>query len=71
MFSLLNHFLNLFYINFYAQVAPGYDAAREHLSTKGIQGKDMLVFIVFGVIALVFIIFLVFVYFKEKNRPRY
>lgn len=71
MLSLLNHFLNYIFINFYAQVSPGYDAASKHLSTKGIQGKDMLVFVVFGIIALVFVIFLVFVYFKEKNRPRY
>lgn len=71
MFSLLSNILNNFFINFYAQVTPAYDAASKHLSSKGIQGKDLLVFIVFGAIAAVFIIFLIFSYFKERNRPRY
>lgn len=71
MISLLSNVLNYFFINFYAQVSPGYDAASKHLSTKGIQGKDLLVFVVFGIIAAVFIVFLIFSYFKEKNRPRY
>lgn len=71
MFSLLSNLLNNIFINFYAQVSPAYDAASKHLSLKGIQGKDMLVFVVFGLIAAVFLIFLVFSYFKERNRPRY
>ncbi len=71
MFSILTNILNYFYINFYVSVNPAYDAASKHLSTKGIQGKDMIVFVVFGVIAAIFIIFLLFSYLKEKNRPRY
>lgn len=71
MFSLLNHILNYFFINFYAQVTPAYDAASKHLSSKNIQGQDLLVFIVFGIIAAVFIIFLIFSYFKERGRKRY
>lgn len=71
MFSLLSNILNYFFINFYAQVTPGYDAASKHLSSKNVQGLDLLVFIVFGIIAAVFVIFLIFVYFKERNRPRY
>lgn len=71
MFSMLSTIFNFFFFNFYAQVAPAYDAASKHLSSKGIQGRDMLVFVFFGVIAAVFIIFLIFSYFKEKDRPRY
>lgn len=71
MFSPLSNLLNNIFINFYAQVSHAYDAASKHLSSKGIQGKDMLVFVVFGLIAAVFLIFLVFSYFKERNRPRY
>ena len=71
MFSLLSNILIYFFINFYAQVSPAYDAASRHLSSKGIQGKDLLVFIVFGIIAGVFLIFLIFSYFIERDRPRY
>ncbi len=71
MFSLLSNIFNYFFINFYAQVTPAYDAASKHLSSKGIQGNDFLVFIFFGIIAAVFVIFLIFSYFKERNRPRY
>ena len=53
------------------QISPAYDAASQHLSSKGIKAEDIFVFIVFGVIALVFLIFLVFVYFRERNKPRY
>ena len=48
MFSLFSNILNYFFINFYAQVTPAYDAASKHLSSKGIQGQDLLVFIIFG-----------------------
>ena len=60
MFSLFSNILNYFFINFYAQVTPAYDAASKHLSSKGIQGQDLLVFIIFGIIAGIFIIFLIF-----------
>ena len=42
MFSLLSNILNYFFINFYAQVSPAYDAASRHLSSKGIQGAFSL-----------------------------
>lgn len=71
MFFLLSNILNNIFIKFYAYVTPAYDAASKHLSTKGIHGKDILVFVFFGIIAAVFIILLVFSYFKERNRPRY
>lgn len=71
MFSMLSSLLNYFFINFYVQVSPGYDAASKYLSTKTIHGKDFLVFVVFGIIAVVFIIFIFFTYIKEKKRPRY
>ncbi len=71
MFSLFSNILNYFFINFYAQVTPAYDAASKHLSSKGIQGQDLLVFIIFGIIAGIFIIFLIFAYFRERKRPRY
>lgn len=71
MIVQLKDILNYFFVNFYAQVSPGYDAASKHLSTKGIQGKDILVFVVFGIIAGVFAIFVIISYFKSKNRPRY
>lgn len=71
MFSLLTNILNSFIVNFYAQVTPGYDAANKYMSTKGIKGSDILVFVVFGIIASIFIIFLIFSYFKERKRPRY
>ncbi len=67
----INNFLNFYFMKFYTQVTPVYDAASKHLSTKGIQGKDLLVFVFFGAVAVVFLVFLVFVYLKEKNRPRY
>ena len=70
MFSLFSNILNYFF-NFYAQVTPAYDAASKHLSSKGIQGQDLLVFIIFGIIAGIFIIFLIFAYFRERKRPRY
>ncbi len=53
MFSLFSNILNYFFINFYAQVTPAYDAASKHLSSKGIQGQDLLVFIIFGIFAYV------------------
>lgn len=71
MFSMLSNMFNYFFINFYSQVTPAYDAASKHLSSKGIQGNDLLVFIFFGIIAAVFVIFLIFSYLKERNRPRY
>ncbi len=71
MFSLFSNILNYFFFIFYAQVTPAYDAASKHLSSKGIQGQDLLVFIIFGIIAGIFIIFLIFAYFRERKRPRY
>ncbi len=71
MFSLFNYLLASFIPNFSMQISPAYDAASQHLSSKGIKAEDIFVFIVFGVIALVFLIFLVFVYFRERNKPRY
>ena len=71
MFSLFSNILNYFFINFYAQVTPAYDAASKHLSSKGIQGQDLLVFIIFVIFAGIFFIFLIFAYFREIKRPRY